>query len=609
VIVVDDASTDATCEIVEAYARQLQNVRLIRREGKRGLAGAITCGWEHTQADLLGVMDADLQHPADILPTLLSRIRDGADIAIASRYILPHSMDGWNPARKLLSRASVVASVPVQRSEIRVTDPLSGFFVVRRESISGLTFQQTGFKLLLEVLAKGRINLVSEIPFTFGIRTRDKSKANAMTGAQYALLLSKLLGTSIFRRQLSPIKGERSRALDVILGLLPLALGIQLIIWGLYLPSSLRGYADFRNCYTAGILVRTGHAHQIYNYALQKQIEDSYIGQTPALLPFVHLSYEAILFVPLSLLPYRAAYLCWLAVNVFLCLLCYACLKDKLSHASRAWRWLPSLLFLGFAPISAALMQGQDSIITLLLFAAALTFAEANNELVAGALIGFALYKFQLVLPIAFLFLVWRRWSSLLGLTLSSMAAVCLSVVISGWPQIAEYVGSLHQISTVFASGNVMLYHMPVAQMPTLRGAVSRIPYFSVRVVFDLVIFLSALTLAAAFWAGRKISLEWQLAIAVCATTLVGYHLLMHDLSILLLPLAVLISRGTVRSSWVVPVIWLSPALCWFGFHPLVTLSVVVFFCVLLSETRTNLIHRSAPVSLNFSSTTAGARP
>src|SRR5205823_4550976 len=141
IVVVDDCSTDATGQFVTEYSRTTPQVKLIIRQNQRGLAGAISDGWSQSSSELLGVIDADLQHPPELLPELLQQIENGADIAIARRYVRADSMDRWNPVRRLLSRMSVIASVPVQRREIRVRDPLSGFFIVRRECIEGLEFQ------------------------------------------------------------------------------------------------------------------------------------------------------------------------------------------------------------------------------------------------------------------------------------------------------------------------------------------------------------------------------------------------------------------------------------------------------------------------------------
>jgi len=197
ILVVDDESTDGTPDVVLRYAESENRVRLIVRHAHRGLAGAISFGWAHTDAELVGVMDADLQHPPELLPALLNEVRDGADIAIASRYLKPGSMDEWNRIRRLISRLGVLASKPVQPVTLNVHDPLSGFFVLRRRSIAGIKFQETGFKLLLEILARGRITSVAEVPFKFSTRKCGRSKANAMTAIHYFFLLCKLAANRV----------------------------------------------------------------------------------------------------------------------------------------------------------------------------------------------------------------------------------------------------------------------------------------------------------------------------------------------------------------------------------------------------------------------------
>ncbi len=191
VIVVDDDSRDGTEEMVGAMAREDARVRLLVRRGERGLAGAILHGWRHSDANVLGVMDADGQHPAEKLPALLEAVETGCDLAIGSRYAAGGRC-GWNPVRRLISMAALVAARPLQVSSIRVRDPLSGFFVVRRECIEHVDFQMAGFKLLLEVVVCGRIGRVEEIPIVFGRRERGRSKVSARVAWDYVRLLARL---------------------------------------------------------------------------------------------------------------------------------------------------------------------------------------------------------------------------------------------------------------------------------------------------------------------------------------------------------------------------------------------------------------------------------
>jgi dolichol-phosphate mannosyltransferase len=192
IVVVDDDSNDGTGDVVSAISAKDPRVRLLVRKGQRGLSGAILYGWKHTDADVLGVMDADLQHPPEVLPKLVAAMQRGRDVAIGSRYTPGGGTGSWNPVRKLLSTAAVWVTWPLQKSKARAKDPMSGFFLVRRQSVEKIEFQPTGFKLLLEVLVRGQIESIEEVPFAFGLRYRGASKANFKVGWDYARLLARL---------------------------------------------------------------------------------------------------------------------------------------------------------------------------------------------------------------------------------------------------------------------------------------------------------------------------------------------------------------------------------------------------------------------------------
>ncbi|MCU1298465.1 MAG: glycosyl transferase family 2 protein 2 [Acidobacteriaceae bacterium] len=199
-IVVDDNSSDGTAEIVQTYAERDPRVRLFVRKGQRGLAGAVIHGWAHTDATLFGVIDADLQHPPEVLPKLLSVVLEGKDIAIASRYATNshESVRQWSKARLFISRASTWATTPLQRKDVRIKDPMSGFFVVRRECIESIELHPQGFKILLEILVKGRIKSAVEVPFLFATRHSGKSKADVKVALHYFSLLGKLSRYALF---------------------------------------------------------------------------------------------------------------------------------------------------------------------------------------------------------------------------------------------------------------------------------------------------------------------------------------------------------------------------------------------------------------------------
>jgi glycosyltransferase involved in cell wall biosynthesis len=113
ILVVDDDSSDGTGEIVSAIGLEDPRVRLIVRKGAKGVAGATLLGWENTDASIVGAMDADLQHPPELVPALVAEILAGHDVAIGSRYADGGSLGNWNLPRKLLSNAALWVAMPV----------------------------------------------------------------------------------------------------------------------------------------------------------------------------------------------------------------------------------------------------------------------------------------------------------------------------------------------------------------------------------------------------------------------------------------------------------------------------------------------------------------
>ncbi|HVT99048.1 MAG TPA: polyprenol monophosphomannose synthase [Acidobacteriaceae bacterium] len=208
VIVVDDASGDGTEEIVTELAREDPRVRLIVRSGERGLAGAVLRGWEETEAQILAVMDADLQHPPELLPALWAELSGGADLAVGSRYADGGCMRSWKRVRRTISRIAIWMTLPVQRAGLRVHDPMSGFFMVRRSCVEPISLQKTGFKILLEILARAEIRSVVEVPFKFGHRHAGASKANLRVALEYVALLVRLYR----QKGRTPIRAERELA-------------------------------------------------------------------------------------------------------------------------------------------------------------------------------------------------------------------------------------------------------------------------------------------------------------------------------------------------------------------------------------------------------------
>jgi dolichol-phosphate mannosyltransferase len=191
-IVVDDASPDGTGDLALEYAARYP-IRVISRVTGRGLASAVVEGFKQARAEVLGVMDADLQHPPETLPALLQEIDQEADLVIASRYVREGGIRGWSLQRRIISQGAILLAKLVVRSARRVGDPLSGFFLLKRHVIGRSKLEPTGYKILLEILVKGNYQRVVEVPYWFVERARGKSKLNLKQELAYLHHLYRLV--------------------------------------------------------------------------------------------------------------------------------------------------------------------------------------------------------------------------------------------------------------------------------------------------------------------------------------------------------------------------------------------------------------------------------
>ncbi len=184
IIVVDDDSPDETWKLALELSRKYP-VRVIRRTDEKGLSSAVIRGFREAKGDVLVVMDADLQHPPEKIPELLEAIKNGADIAVASRYVKGGAVENWYWYRKLISKGAILVGRVALPKIRNVKDPVSGFFALRREVIEGVDLNPVGFKILMEILIKGNYSKVVEVPFTFGLRKAGESKLSGKTIFNY----------------------------------------------------------------------------------------------------------------------------------------------------------------------------------------------------------------------------------------------------------------------------------------------------------------------------------------------------------------------------------------------------------------------------------------
>jgi dolichol-phosphate mannosyltransferase len=192
VIIVDDNSKDPTPIVCSALAKKYPLKLIVRTKPTNGLSGAVLHGMAEARGTYLCVMDADLQHPPEKLPELLRMLRSGeADFVLGSRYMPGGSTDGeWGFFRKMNSQTATLLARPFAG---RATDPMAGFFALKRETYEGArNLTPLGYKIALELMCKCRVKDVREIPIHFGMRLKGQSKLSLKQQFRYLEHLSRL---------------------------------------------------------------------------------------------------------------------------------------------------------------------------------------------------------------------------------------------------------------------------------------------------------------------------------------------------------------------------------------------------------------------------------
>ncbi len=199
IIIVDDNSPDGTGKIVEKLRDKYRNLRVRIRYHERGLSSAIVEGFKIARGDIYCVMDADLSHPPESIPKLIEPIRSGqAELVIGSRYVKGGGVKNWPFKRKLISKGAVLLAKLITT----VNDPMSGFFALKRSVIDNVELNAIGYKIGLEIIAKGNYSRIIEVPYIFQDRKYGKSKLTNKVMKEYVYHLFSLLFTknSLFRQ-------------------------------------------------------------------------------------------------------------------------------------------------------------------------------------------------------------------------------------------------------------------------------------------------------------------------------------------------------------------------------------------------------------------------
>jgi len=366
-----------------------------------------------------------------------------------------------------------------------------------------------------------------------------------------------------------------------------------------------RGDPDFTAFYAAATLVRSGHAVDIYNPSEQfsaqtRFTDDSDLRRGP--LRYIHPPFEALLFVPFTFFPYRAAFILWDLANVGMLVAIAVSLRATLLPGSGIHIWDLLLGLLAFFPIFANFFQGQDAILLLLVVALAFRAMKLRADFSAGCWMALGLFRFQLVIPLVLVLALWGRRRIALGFISVTAVLVLVSAVTVGWKNLMRYPGYLWLWASVPGSGRT-----PRSLLPSLLGLITGWPRL------DHIHWLVAIVLLVSAWlvivvAGMKNRaqeprfFDFCFACAILASVLVGYNTSTYDLALLVLPLAVILREGLtglVRARLLLPIVpllispfWFLIGMYWQSFNV-----IAVFLLWWLFALRHELLRRNGTAS------------
>jgi len=336
-----------------------------------------------------------------------------------------------------------------------------------------------------------------------------------------------------------------------------------------------RGDPDFTVFYTAGRILRSGLGPHLYETATQQAVQREFAANTEIRrgpLPYIHPPFEALVFLPLTFLPYRDAFVLWNALNVGMLLGVAFLLRALLQALARFPSWKLLLIELAFFPVLANFHQGQDAILLLLIVVLGFRALDRNADLLAGCWIGMGLFKYHLILPLALILAIWRGRRFLLGFGVMAVVLACISVTLTGWHGAMAYPAyALHIVSNPAFGG------IPARQLPNLLGLIAgwhsggEVPGILQVVVLALSAVLLIATALLKKAARNRDSFKMCFAAALISALLVGYSTNSYDLSMLLVPLAVVNdyvfrqdARINLRRDLILPVIPLLISPVWF---------------------------------------------
>jgi hypothetical protein len=306
------------------------------------------------------------------------------------------------------------------------------------------------------------------------------------------------------------------------------------------------GYPDFTVFYTAATILQAGLGHQLYDEHVQYEVQKRSVGEIASRhgpLPYIHPPFEALIFVPLSWLAYPQAFAVWDLLNIAFLFGVTLLLRRSVTSLRLIPPWEFVLWSLAFFPIFDCFLQGQDSILLLLLCVLGFNALKRESDVLAGCWFALGVFKFQFILPIVLLLVIWKRRRLAIGFTIVSALLVLISAWLVGWQSLLRYPAFALEITKSPGLGGVA-----AGFAPNLRGlALGLLAHFPERVGTWVGLFASIMLFLFAAMKGREASawkkLDLQFSLAIAVAGLIAWQTNMHDLSLLVLPLVLIVDH------------------------------------------------------------------
>jgi hypothetical protein len=352
-------------------------------------------------------------------------------------------------------------------------------------------------------------------------------------------LFSQRQTPALSSQAVTPVQKFSSLLGSLVWLLVPILLFCQIVACIVGAGPSLAGNIDLRPFYSAGVIVRAGHASLLYDYEYQRVIQNAVVSYRSAALPFLYPPFAALLFVPLSWFSYRTAFFLLLVMNLALLVGAAVLLQRAAPGLRQRSPLLVAAIFGCMFGVSMALMQGQISLILLLIYCGSFLLDRAGRHVAAGMLLACGLMKFQIAIPVVVLYVLWRQWRLVLGFLSGAAILGGVSLLMVGRQGVVNYLRSLFAVAGEGALDPAAAkahYGMFPTQMPNLHGLTYAISHGA---HWGQILNVALCCVVIVYAARQKASM----LVALPAAMLVSYHMQPHDLTLLLLPLSFILGQ------------------------------------------------------------------